>query len=155
MRSALRGFLVDSNVLIYAHDASDRVKQARALQVLDRLIDQKLAVLSVQCLSEFFNSVSLRIPQPLTERIALSQVEHFTRSCRVLELTPTAVIDGCRGSIQHQMSIWDALIWSVARLNGISWILTEDGQHNRLIEGVRYLNPFHPDFDLQLLEPPA
>jgi predicted nucleic acid-binding protein len=51
------------------------------------------------------------------------------------------------------MSIWDALIWSVARLNGISWILTEDGQHNRLVEGVRYLNPFHPDFDLGLLEP--
>lgn len=149
----MRGFLVDSNVLVYAHDASDRAKQARALEVLDRLVVERLAVLSVQCLSEFFNSVRLRIPHPMPDAQALSQVERLARSCLVLDLTPTTILEACRGAIQHQISYWDAQIWAAARLNGVAWIITEDGQHNRLIEGVRYLNPFRADFDLQLLQP--
>jgi predicted nucleic acid-binding protein len=48
------------------------------------------------------------------------------------------------------MSIWDALIWAVARLNGVATIISED-THGR-IEGVSYLNPFDPQFDLATLE---
>ena len=148
----MRGFLIDSNVLVYAYDPSDSVKQGRAAEIIDTLIEQRRAILSSQCLSEFFNSVRLRIAQPLSNAVALSQVEILARSCRVLEITRNTVLDACRGSVQHKMSIWDALIWSVARLNEVSWILTEDGQHNQLIEGVRYLNPFRPDFEMSLLE---
>ena len=146
------GFLIDSNVLVYAYDPSDTAKQTKAANILDRLVEKRRAIVSSQCLSEFFNTVRYRIAQPLSDREALSQVELLARSCSVLDVTRTAVIDACRGSIQHQMSIWDALIWSVARLNHVSWILTEDQQHNQLIEGVRYLNPFHPEFETQLLE---
>ncbi len=62
------------------------------------------------------------------------------------------VLEACRATNDYQMAIWDALIWSVARLNGIAYLLTEDADHNHVLEGVRYLNPFHQDFDMSLLE---
>ena len=52
---------------------------------------------------------------------------------------------------KHQMSIWDALIWSVAFRNGIPTIVTEDVQSQPIIGGVRYVNPFDPDFDIESL----
>lgn len=47
------------------------------------------------------------------------------------------------------MSVWDALIWSVAKENGVTSILTEDSAHGRVLEGIRYLNPFDPAFTEQ------
>jgi predicted nucleic acid-binding protein len=144
--------LLDTNVLVYAHDPRDRPKQERALLVLDRLIEAERAVLSVQCLSEFFAVATRRLPEPLTPTEALAQVDRLARACRVLDVTPTVVLEGCRGSVQHGLALWDALIWAVARLNQVPAVLTEDAPHGRALEGVRFLNPFAPEFDLALLE---
>ena len=67
------------------------------------------------------------------------------------ELTGQAVLLGCQATIRHQMSIWDALIWAVARTNQVPFIITEDAEHGRELEGVRYLNPFDGAFDLDAL----
>jgi predicted nucleic acid-binding protein len=146
----LRGSLVDSNILVYAFDASEHGKQARAAEVLERLTSKNLAILSVQCLTEFFNTVrSARFARPLSNAQAIEQVELLSRSCVVLDLTELAVLEACRGAVEHKMSLWGALIWSVAKLNQVTSIITEDVQHGRSIEGVRYLNPFQPDFDIE------
>jgi predicted nucleic acid-binding protein len=148
----LSAFLVDTNVLVYAHDPRDRRKQERALEVLDRLIPHGLAVLSVQCLTEFFRAVRWKLPEPLDPQEALAQVERLIRACRVLDLTPMVVIDGCRGSDSYSLSLWDALIWATAKLNQVPFVLSEDFQDGVLLEGVRFLNPFTETFDLALLQ---
>jgi predicted nucleic acid-binding protein len=51
----------------------------------------------------------------------------------------------------HQIPYYDALIWASARMNGIPFLLSEDGQDGRNIEGVRTLNPLKTSFDLDLL----
>lgn len=56
MKSGLNAFLVDTNILVYAYDPRDRVRQEKAIFVLDQLFDAERAVLSVQCLTEFFIS---------------------------------------------------------------------------------------------------
>ena len=43
---------------------------------------------------------------------------------------------------------WDAQIWAVAYLHQIPIVLSEDFQNNQVIEGVRFLNPFSPTFEL-------
>lgn len=155
MTSDSAGFLVDTNVLVYLHDPRDAVKQERALQALDRLIGGGHAVLSAQCLSEFFAVVTRRLPEPLTPADALAQVERFSRACRVVAVTPAVVLEGCRGAQAHHMSIWDALIWAAARLNQVPYVLTEDAPHGRFLEGVRFLNPFHAEFLLDSLLSPS
>ena len=148
MTNALADVFVDTNVLVYVHDPRDAAKQERALTVLDQLIGRGQAVLSAQCLSEFFAVVTRRLPDPLTSADALVQVERLSRACRVVDVTPAVVLEGCRGVAAHGMSLWDALIWSAAKLNQVPYILTEDAEHERFLEGVRFLNPFTPDFAL-------
>jgi len=144
--------LIDTNVLVYAHDPRDRRKQERALAVLDRLINQGGVALSVQCLWEFFNTTTRWLPEPLPSEVAQAQVERFVRGCRILDLTAGAVLEGCRGAGEHSLSIWDALIWATAKLNQVPLVLSEDFVDGGFLEGVRFLNPFAPAFDLALLD---
>ena len=149
MASGSIGFLVDTNVLVYALDPRDAAKQERAIQVLDQVIRSGQAVLSAQCLSELFAASTRRLPEPLTSAEALAQVERFARACRVVDVTPAVVLEGCRGVTAHGMSLWDALIWAAAKLNQIPYVLTEDAEHGRFLEGVRFLDPFRADFSLE------
>lgn len=144
-------FLVDTNVLVYAYDPRDRKKQELALFVLDGLVKSERAVVSVQCLSEFFSVVTQRLPEPLTREEAQARVQNLSRVCRVLDLTAAVVLDGCRGVVQHGLSIWDALIWAAAKLNQVPYVLTEDSPHGRFLEGVRFQDPFDSAFDLDLV----
>jgi len=139
--------LVDTNVLVYAADPRDRVKQTVAAELLEGLIATQRAVLSVQCLTEFYSVVTRRLREPIAPREALGWVEQFVRTCRVLELNAAVALEGIRGCTRYQLSSWDALIWAVAKLNQIPFVLTEDAEHGRILEGVRYLNPFDPAFD--------
>ena len=152
MTAGNSAILIDTNVLVYAHDPRDRRKQEQALAVLDRLINQGRVALSVQCLSEFFNATTRRLPEPLPSEVAQAQVERFVRGCRILDLTAVAVLEGCRGAGAHNLSIWDALIWATAKLNQVPLILSEDFVDGGFLEGVRFLNPFTPAFDLALLD---
>lgn len=148
----MSAILVDSNVLVYGYDPRDTDKQLRAQAVLEALNAHKLGVLSVQCLTEFYQAVRWRLPDPLTPEDALGQVERLAQAFPVLNLTPSIVLAACRASGERQLSIWDALIWAAAKLNDVRSILTEDAPQGRLLEGIRYFNPFDPAFDLALLD---
>ena len=149
MTTAPVDFLLDTNILVYAHDPRDAIKQERALRVLNEVIGTGRAVLSAQCLSEFFAVATRRLPEPLTPAEARTQLERFVRACRVVDVTAAVVLEGCRGVEAHGMSLWDALIWAAAKLNQVPCILTEDAEHGRFLEGVRFLNPFTPEFALR------
>src|SRR5437660_983207 len=60
-----RQFL-DTNVLVYAHDASAGTRRSRALDVLERAVDERKAAVSVQVLQEFFVTVTRKLPRPLS-----------------------------------------------------------------------------------------
>ena len=151
MTSGSNTFLIDTNILVYVHDPRDHDKQGRALAVLDNLVERELAVLSVQCLSEFFSVVTRRLPEAMTADEAATQVERLIRACRVLDITPQVVQEGCRGVVQYRLSLWDSLIWAVARLNQVPFVLTEDAEDGRILESVRFLNPFSADFDMAMI----
>lgn len=56
-------------------------------------------------------------------------------------------MEAVRGVQAYTMSFWDALIWAVARLNGIGVVFSEDFNDGATIEDVRFVNPFAPGFD--------
>ena len=130
------------------HDPRDEHKRQQSRIVVDRLIREGVAVLSVQCLTEFFRTVRWRLAEPLTREEALQQIGRFVANCRVLALTQSAALDAFRACEMYSMSFWDSLIWSVAKDGGVPYLLTEDYDHGALIEGVRFLNPFTPGFDI-------
>ena len=144
----MTAILVDTNVLIYAHDRGEHDKQARAIKVLDHLQMTNSGWLSVQCLSEFFN-ITTRGRRPiLTGAQAAHQVEQLTQTWRILDLTTSMVLEAIRGVRVHQLAYWDAQIWAAARLNQISAIFSEDFNVGATLEGVRFVNPFAPAFTI-------
>lgn len=143
--------LIDTNVLVYAYDRSEPAKQKRALEILDALAESKVGVLSAQVLSEFFNTITRKISSPLTVADAYKRLKNFAAAWPVLDVTELVVLEAARGVRDHQLAFWDAQIWAVARLNQIPLILSEDFRSDAVIEGVRFLNPFVPTFDVQTI----
>jgi predicted nucleic acid-binding protein len=140
--------LVDTNVLVYAYDRSNPAKQKRTFEVLDRLALSMRGVLSAQVLSEFFVVVTRKIPNPLPVADAVRSVENYLRAWHVLAITPPLIYEALRGTEQCRMSYWDALIWATAKLNQIQMILSEDFQDGRVVEGVRFVNPFSRELEI-------
>ncbi len=140
--------LIDTNVLVYAHDLKQYEKQAQAMQILQQLEVLGSICVSIQCLAEFF-TVTARTRNPkLTVPEATAQVARFIRSWKVLDLTPQIVLEALRGVQQLQLSYWDAQIWATAKLNQIPVIFSEDLPSATVLEGVRFVNPFAADFVL-------
>jgi predicted nucleic acid-binding protein len=143
--------LIDTNLLVYMHDPRDKNKQARATAIVDHLGKRGAAVLSVQCLTEFYRATRWKLPDSLTAGDARQEVDRYARNCRVLPLTPSAALDAMRACDQYSISFWDSLIWSVAKENGVPYLLTEDLDDGVNIEGVQVLNPFTTTFDITSL----
>jgi predicted nucleic acid-binding protein len=142
----MTAILIDTNVLVYAHDRSEFVKQGRAIEVLGQLQAIGSGRLSAQCLAEFF-SVVVRGPVPrLTVAEASLQVERLARAWPVLDVTSQIVLEATRGVRDYQLSFWDAQIWAAARLNQIPVVFSEDFSAGSTLEGIRFVNPFAEDF---------
>ena len=141
--------LMDTNVLLYLYDHNQPVKQDRARNVLDQLELSGRGRLSVQCLSKFFSVATRKLSPKLTPAQALQQISLFTRLWPVYDLTSMIVLEAGRGVRDHQFSYYDAQIWATARLNQVPIIFSEDFSVGSTIEGVRFINPFSPDFEIQ------
>jgi len=141
--------LVDTNVLVYAYDRSEPDKQRRAWQVLDRLATTGAGAISTQVLAEFFVAVTRKIVPPLTADEARESVQNYVQSWTVLDLTSMIIPEAVRGVREHQLNFWDAQVWAAARLNQIETVLSEDFSSDRVIEGIRFVNPFAEGFRVE------
>jgi predicted nucleic acid-binding protein len=141
--------LIDTNVLVYAHDQGEPDKQRQAFQVLEAMQLSQRGRLSVQCLAEFF-SITTRGARPkLTVPEAARQVDDLARTLPTLDLTPLIVLEAVRGVREHRLSYYDAQIWATAKLNQLPAVFSEDFASGSTLEGVRFVNPFEPSFELQ------
>jgi len=78
----------------------------------------------------------------LKQADALREAEEFLKQFTVVYSNETIFRNAIRGCAAYQLSWFDAQIWSYAEYYGLSEILTEDFQHDRLYGAVRVVNPF-------------
>ncbi|MDO9289354.1 MAG: PIN domain-containing protein [Thermodesulfovibrionales bacterium] len=135
-------FLVDTNILVYAYDRSEIDKQKKALDILDSLTENNAGILSAQVLSEFFVTVTKKIPSPLSASEAYASISNYMSSWTIVDINGLIVLEAVRGVQTHNFSYWDSLIWATARMNQIHIVLSEDFSHNSAVEGIQFLNPF-------------
>ena len=143
--------LVESHILIYTYGDHAAEPQQEAIRVFERLVDRDRASLSTQCLTEFFNGVTWRIQDPIPASEAVVRLDRIANATVVYPLTLDVVKDAAKAVVRHQMSLWDALIWSVAYSNGLQTILTEYRQARPVIDGARYVNRFDPNVKIESL----
>ncbi|HYI12649.1 MAG TPA: PIN domain-containing protein [Thermoanaerobaculia bacterium] len=140
--------LIDTNILVYAHQPAEKGKYTAALRTLEHLLESGSGRLSAQILGEFVSGTTRSHNPILTIKEALDQATRFAEALPVLDTTHLIVLEAGRGVLRHGLSYYDAQIWATARLNQIHTIFTEDFEHARRVEGVQFLNPLLPTFDL-------
>src|SRR3954454_11682224 len=104
---------VDTNVLIYAHDADAGTKQATAREVLRDLWAQRAGVLSTQVLQELYVNVTRKIAKPLPKPSARAVVDSYTVWC--IDTTPAEIAAAFRIEDEAGIGFWDALIVAAGR----------------------------------------
>ncbi|MBA3877083.1 MAG: hypothetical protein C0498_09140 [Anaerolinea sp.] len=132
---------VDTNVLLYAHDGSETVKQPIARALLERLWAERAGTLSTQVLQEFYTVATCKLTPPIS-RAEAREVVGLYSAWPVVLLDSTLILAATRLEEEHQLSFWDALVVEAARVAGADRLLTEDMQHDRVISSVRIENPF-------------
>jgi predicted nucleic acid-binding protein len=71
--SGVATLFLDTNVLVYARDRSEPVKGSRAQDLLDKIFQAGPPLIRVQVLSEFFWTVTRKLPIPLTPQEAIAE----------------------------------------------------------------------------------
>jgi predicted nucleic acid-binding protein len=135
--------LIDTNVFVYAFDPADPVKHDKALRLIEEVTRRGDLVLSVQILNELAWTLLRRGKGlNLAPEEVHDIVDEISQSARVVPLTPDLTLKALTTALGHGLSFWDGLIWSAAHLHRLSTIYSEDFQHDREVEGVRFVNPF-------------
>jgi predicted nucleic acid-binding protein len=132
---------VDTNVLVYARDASDPEKLAAAEAWMEHLWTSVSGRLSVQVLQEYYVTVTRKLDPGLPVDEAREDVRDLAawRPVRIDE----AIVDAAwRIEDRFELSFWDSLIVAAAHAAGCDVLLTEDLQHDLVIDGLRIADPF-------------
>jgi predicted nucleic acid-binding protein len=132
---------VDTNILAYAHDRSETLKQPIARALLERLWASRTGVLSTQILQEFYVVATRKFDPPL-KRGEAREVVALYGAWTVIQIDLPLIVTASQLEERHRLSFWDALVIEAARRSGASRLVTEDLQDGRTIAGVRIENPF-------------
>ena len=91
--------------------------------------------------------------QLLSPTHAAAQVDRLLQAWPVLDITPLVIGEAVRGVRVHRLPYWDAQLWATARLNQTPVIFSEDFSAGTVLEGIRFVNPFTEDFDVEMWAP--
>ncbi len=125
---------VDTNILVYAYDTQNKIKQRKVRGLLLGLEDSGQGVISTQIVQEFYVTVTkkLMLP-PLRAKQIISAFDCF----EIVEIKSPMIDDAIDISIVNQISFWDALVIASAQSAGCSKVWTEDLTHNQAFKSVR------------------
>lgn len=129
----------DTNVLVYCTDASAPDKQARARELVASATAAGEAVCSTQVLIELYHTL-LRKQRM---RAAAAQALVAAYAAWPVVASDAALVQEAVGlSIEHQLSIWDAMVVTAALRAQAATLYTEDLNPGRRYGALQVVNPF-------------
>lgn len=132
---------VDTNVLVYARDASEGSKQVRAAAWMETLWSTRAGRLSAQVLSEFYVTVTQKLEPPMAPVDARADV-HDLLAWRPAAIGGATLERAFVVQDRWGLSWWDALIVASAQLQGCRYLLTEDLQLGQRFDDLEVVSPF-------------
>lgn len=130
---------LDTNVLAYAEGINSADKRDAALELV-RNLPQEAIVIPVQVLGELFNVLVRKAGKSRAD--AREALLSWRDSFPVAETTSEAMLAATDLAIDHQLSIWDAVILAVASQAGCRLLLSEDLHDGFTWGGVTVVSPF-------------
>jgi predicted nucleic acid-binding protein len=132
---------VDTNIFVYARDATEPRKQPAAAGLLRELWIEQQGRTSIQVLAEYYATVTRKL------KPGLSPDEAWEDVTALLAWEPQeidrAVISRAH-DIERRYSLrwWDSMIVAAAQLQNCALLLSEDLQHGLVCGTVKVRNPF-------------
>lgn len=132
---------VDTNVLVYARDVSEPVKQAAAETLLRELWIEQSGRTSVQVLSEYYATVTRKLRPGLAPDEAWEDVDAL-RTWQPHAIDGNVLTRAREVERRYRLSWWDSMIVAAAQLQNCALLMTEDLQHGLVCGTVLVRNPF-------------
>ncbi len=140
---------VDTNILVYARDAGEPVKQPLALELLRLLWESRRGRISPQVLQEYYVTVTRKLKPGLAKEAARDDISALL-AWQPLAPSRTTFSKAWEIEDRFGFSWWDSLIVASAVESRCAILLSEDLQDGQEIGGLQIRNPFSPDFDPDL-----
>ncbi|MEA2166518.1 MAG: hypothetical protein QOK37_4645 [Thermoanaerobaculia bacterium] len=134
-------FFVDTNILMYAHDAAAGEKHERARTLVEELWQNRSGVLSTQILQELVVNLRRKAGQPLAAKATRDIVTDYL-SWEVITNGGDSILEALELEERYQISFWDALVIQAARVSGAKVLYSEDLSDGQMYGSVRVVNPF-------------
>ena len=132
---------VDTNILVYARDTSERVKQATAAEWLERLWRTQSGRTSMQVLSEYYVTVTRKLRPGMRPDDAWDDVQSLL-AWEPLAIDRELLSAAREVERRYRVSWWDSLIVGAAQLQDCDVLLSEDLQAGARFGSVTICNPF-------------
>ncbi|MBI2675264.1 MAG: PIN domain-containing protein [Candidatus Aenigmarchaeota archaeon] len=135
---------IDSNILIYTVDSSERKKHNISKQLVKAIFNgEKKAVVSNQILAEFFFIATHKIERPISPEEAETVVNAIIFSESWIKVNyGLGTIRRAMGLVkEHKASFWDALIGATMHEAGVFKIYTENVKDFQM-PGIEAESPF-------------
>jgi predicted nucleic acid-binding protein len=132
---------LDTNVLVYAIDPSDRRKQDIARSILDTAatVGPGQGVVSTQVLTETYQVLTAKLG---VDPVQARETVRFASKLEVIGMSSDLGLQAIDCAMTDRISIWDAGIVVCAAAARCRELITEDLNHGQVIRGVRIVNPF-------------
>jgi len=133
-------FFVDTNILMYAHDAAAGAKHERARALVEELWRERSGVISTQVLQELCVNLRRKAGRPADLKTVRAIVADYL-AWEVVTNAGGSVLEALDLEDRYQISFWDALIIQAAEASGATVLYSEDLSDGQTYRGVRVVNP--------------
>jgi predicted nucleic acid-binding protein len=131
---------IDTNVLVYAMDKADPIKQEKARSMLRLLQDDQTGVISTQVLQEFYVAGTQKLN---IAPLLIKNIIHSFGNYEIVIINPELINEAIDCGILNQLSFWDSLIVVAAESARCGKLWSEDLNHGQVIRGVKIENPLN------------
>ena len=132
---------VDTNILLYARDGSEAVKQPLAAQLMNDLWESRTGRLSFQVLQEYYNNATRKLKPGLPETVAREDIRALL-AWKPMQVDAVLLDMAWTLTDRFGFSWWDAQIVAAAKRLACARLLSEDMQHGLNVDGMLIVNPF-------------
>ena len=131
---------VDTNILVYAHTASEPIKQEIALKSMRG----SLSVISTQVIKEFANVLLKQ--KDIDYQLIQEAINDIIDAADVISEDLDMIFASFDIHKRYKYSFYDCLIIAAAMAAKCQVLLSEDMQHGQIIDGkLRIVNPFNEE----------
>ena len=136
--------LIDTNILVYAYDASEGNKHKASRKLLKTVWEEGGGIVCLQNLMEFFVVIARKVENPIDADEAKTIVEDFLKSEKweIIDRDEDTFLKAIDIVSKYEIHIWDALIATCMRENEVTEIVTENKNDFKKIPGIKVTVPF-------------